>query len=68
MYLEKLKRLLTQNRTTKNVYKHLKVTEKILEVDWDMMDPNNYFRARENIFRSFQKLDLDRVNRPNPNI
>ena len=37
-------------------YEILKI--KILEMDWDVMNPNKMFRTRENISRNFQKLGL----------
>jgi len=31
---------------------------KKIEIDWDMVNPNKMFKARENIFRNFQIFGL----------
>jgi len=45
-------------KTTENVSRLLNISIEILEMDWDVMNPNKMFRTRENISRNFQKLGL----------
>ena len=42
----------------KNVSKLLRISRKILMIDWDMTNPNKVFRAHESISEGFQKLEL----------
>jgi len=42
----------------KNVFMLLIFLEKNLEIDWIMAKPNKIFKARENMYRSFQILNL----------
>lgn len=48
------------------MYIFLQKSDKIVEIDQDMKNPNKIFRACENISRSFKNRFISRKNRKNP--